>query len=173
MMRRRMLALAPALVVAALALGTVAATPAVVGPPWISIEYPVNPYDRDTKDAFLVVHTFHHQQPIGFPVSGRAEGLVQGKRRTLTLSFSTTSKDGVYTLTRQWPADGTWLLVIQTTQGAGEGNTVTAVVDLAADGAVAGVRVPTERRNNYTMPAAVTATDIDAALGRNSLRASR
>jgi len=143
-----MLALAPALAVAALALGTVAATPAVLGPPWISIEYPVNPYDR-------------------------AEGLVQGKRRTLTLSFGTTSKDGVYTLTRQWPADGTWLLVIQTTQGAGEGNTVTAVVDLAADGAVAGVRVPTERRNNYTMPAAVTAADIDAALGRNSLRASR
>lgn len=173
MIRRRMLVLAPALVVAALAVGAVAAAPAFRGPPWISIEYPVNPYDRDTKDAFLVVHTFHHQQAIAFPVTGRAEGLVQGKRRTVNLTFGTTSKGGVYTLTKQWPVEGTWLLVIATSQGTGEGNTVTAMVELGADGAVAGVKVPTERRNNYTMPAAVTAADVDAALGRNSQRASR
>ena len=173
MIRRRRLAVAPLLVVAALTLGTVAATPALRGPPWISIEYPVNPYDRDARDAFLVVHTFHHQQPVGFPVSGRAEGLVQGKRRTVTLSFGTTSKDGVYTLTRQWPADGTWLLVIQTSQGASDGSTVTAMVTLDSDGAVAGVRVPTERKNNYTMPSAVTAADVEAALSRGAIRVSR
>lgn len=173
MIRRRLLVLAPALVVAALAVTTIAATPALRGPPWISIEYPVNPYDRDAKDAFLVVHTFHHQQPVGLPVSGRAEGLVLGKRRTVTLSFGPTSKDGVFTLTKQWPDDGTWLLVIQTTQAAGDHGTVTALVDLAPDGSVGGVRVPTERWNNNTMPKAVTAADVDAALGRRAERGNR
>jgi hypothetical protein len=59
-----------------LLLGALAAalstTPAVapsvrMGPPWISIEYPVNPYDSSTKDAFLVVHAFHHGNPMNFP----------------------------------------------------------------------------------------------------------
>jgi len=46
---------------------------AIAGPPWISIEYPVNPYDATTRDAFLVVHAFHHGVPTAFPVSGTAE----------------------------------------------------------------------------------------------------
>src|SRR6266404_1552430 len=48
-----------------LALATLAsaivATPALglKGPPWISIELPANPYDKSTRDAFLLVHSFH------------------------------------------------------------------------------------------------------------------
>lgn len=146
-----------------------ATTPAVLGPPWISIEYPVNPYDRDARDAYLVVHTFHHQVPTGLPVSGRAEGLVSGVRRTVALSFGTTSRSSDYTLRQQWPQEGSWVLVIESKQGEGEFNRVTALVDIGRDGRVSGVRVPTVRnREGYQVPAAVTTADVDAALARVS-----
>ena len=155
---------------AALALVTVgaAATPAVLGPPWISIEYPVNPYDRDSRDAFLMVHAFHHQTPTGFPVEGRAEGIVAGARKTLTLEFRATSKSGVYALTPQWPNSGSWVLVIDAKQG--ENDRATALVEIGKDGRVSGVRVPTRpmKGNGYPIPVGVTAADVDAALAHVS-----
>ena len=41
---------------------------AAFGPPWISIEYPANPYDSGSRGAFLLVHAFHHGTPVSFPV---------------------------------------------------------------------------------------------------------
>src|ERR687895_302195 len=94
-----------------------AARPVSAGPPWISIEYPVNPFDRTTRGAHLLVHAYYHGTPIAYPVSGTAEGLVNGERRTITLRFETTSRTGVYALRRQWPSEGAWMLVISVTQG--------------------------------------------------------
>ena len=135
---------------------------AVVGPPWISIEYPVNPYDASTRGAYLVVHAFHHGTPVGLPVSGTAEGIVDGARRSVPLTFAATSRAGVYTLARQWPNEGTWTLLVSVAQGAND--KVTAVVDLTAAGEVAMVRVPTRRQDGYTLPAAVAMSTIDASL---------
>ena len=57
----------------------IAARPAAMfGPPWISIEYPPSPYDQTTRDAYLLVHSFHHGTPTNFPVTGTAEGIVRG-----------------------------------------------------------------------------------------------
>lgn len=140
----------------------------VAGPPWISIEHPVNPYDATTRDAFLVVHAYHHGTPTGFPVSGTAEGIVNGERKSLRLSFSATSRAGVFALRKQWPDDGTWTLLVSVTQGPRD--SVTAVVELGGKGEVASVRVPTGRRDRWTVPAAVAMADIDASL---RARASR
>ena len=164
-MSRRQLATAIAAVALLVTVG--AASPAVLGPPWMSIEYPVNPYDRDARDAYLVVHTFHHQLPVGLPVSGRAEGIVKGARRTIALEFGRMTKSSDYTLRQQWPNEGNWVLVIVSTQGEGESNTVSALVDLGKDGRVAGVRIPTSRNaQGYQVPVAITAADVDAALAR-------
>lgn len=164
-MSRRQLATAIAAVVLLVTVG--AASPAVLGPPWMSIEYPVNPYDRDARDAYLVVHTFHHQLPVGLPVSGHAEGIVKGARRTIALEFGRMTKSSDYTLRQQWPNEGNWVLVIVSTQGEGESNTVSALVDLGKDGRVAGVRIPTSRNaQGYQVPVAITAADVDAALAR-------
>jgi len=149
-----------------LALSTLLAATAFVssGPPWISIEYPGNPYAQDVKDAFLYVHAFHHGTPVPNPVSGTAEGLVKGERRTVALRFENTERVGVYALTKQWPSEGLWTLVIGATQGGGENSTAYAVVELNASGTVSSVNVPTTRRNNYLVPAAVAMTAIDAGL---------
>ena len=138
-------------------------TAATLGPPWISIEYPVNPYDATTKDAFLVVHAFHHATPTGLPVSGTAEGLVQGRRRSVPLQFRTTSRPGVYALQRQWPSDGVWSLVIGVAQGPED--RVSAIVDLAPGNAdVARVDVPTRREGIHRIPAPVDMQRLESRL---------
>ncbi|HMC56362.1 MAG TPA: hypothetical protein VKH19_14370 [Gemmatimonadaceae bacterium] len=140
------------------------------GPPWISIEYPANPYDAASRGAVLLVHTFHHGTSVGYPVSGTAEGMVNGARRTVSLEFKPTSRPGVYALHKQWANDGVWTLVISASQGAGEGNMVTAVVELATNGKVASVDVPTRQRGEWLIPASVSMTDVDAGLRARAAR---
>lgn len=105
-----------------------------VGPPWLSIEVPANPLDPTTRGAVLVVHAFRHEHPAGLPISGTAEGLVNGDRRTIELKFAETSRAGVYALRQSWPAEGNWILTITTGAGANPG--VTLVVELGPDGGV-------------------------------------
>src|SRR5882724_11388179 len=151
------------LALAALASALVAA-PAfgLKGPPWISIELPANPYDKSTRAAFLLVHAFHHGTAMGFIVSGTAEGMVNGERRSLKLDFAETSREGVFALKRTWPREGTWTLVIKANQGPDDA--ATAVVELGPDGDVAAIRVPTMQRGEWTVPAPVSLGEIDAAL---------
>jgi len=128
------------------------------GPPWISIEYPINPFDQTMRGAFLLVHVFHHSTPIAFSVQGTAEGIVNGERRSIKLEFTETSREGVYALRRQWATEGVWTLVVR-----GEGG-ATAVVELGADGTIASVTVPNHQERGWTVPTAVSMADIDKAL---------
>ena len=150
---------------AAVALATGAA-PLLAGPPWISIEMPANPFDQASRGAFLLVHAFHHGTPMNFPVTGRAEGIVDGKRRTVPLRLERTSRSGVYAVRNQWGTAGVWTLVLTVTQGPGDG--ATALVDIAGDGTVAAVRVPTARHREGEFPRAVTAAEVEAGLRARS-----
>ena len=169
-LRRAMLGATLALV-AGVPAGTVdapradaAATAAVlVGPPWISVELPANPFDRASRGAFLLVHAFHHGVQTALPVTGRAEGIVNGQRRTIPLRLAATSRPGVYALHDQWGAEGTWTLVLTARQGPGEFDGATALVELSPGGRVA-VRVPTARHREGDFPRAVTAEEIDREL---------
>ena len=147
-------------VAAAASLALVAATPSF-GPPWISIETPPNPFDPSSRGAFLMVHTFHHGDVVASGVNGTAEGIVSGARRSIPLVFDTTSRRGTYALRKQWPTDGTWMLVINT---GGQAQGVTALVELSPQGDVGSVRVPTRRSGGWDLPQQVSARDIDAAL---------
>ena len=100
--------------VAALSFALAAAIPTSFGPPWISIETPPNPFDATSRGAFLVVHTYHHGDIVASGVTGSAEGIVSGARRTIPLVFDTTTRRGTYALRKQWPNEGTWMLVINT-----------------------------------------------------------
>lgn len=175
------------LVVSSLALGLVLAgttavvghsapaslpTSPVAGPPWISIEYPVNPFDRTTRGAHLLVHAYYHGTPIAYPVTGTAEGIVNGERRTLTLRFETTSRTGVYALRKQWPSEGTWTLVINVIQGNDEdGSVATALVELSPTGSVVSVHVPTRQHAADAFhPRRLTAREIDTAVREQAQR---
>jgi hypothetical protein len=152
--------------------GSLAFTPAVhpLGPPWISIEYPPSPYDRTTRDAYLLVHAFHHGTPADFPPHGTAEGIVGGQRRSVTLAFTHATREGTYALTKQWPDGGTWTLLITVNQGPDDG--VSAVVDIGAAGQVVAVNVPTEQRSWGVAPKQIAVTDLEPGLKARALLAS-
>ena len=135
------------------------ATPAVAGPPWIGIEIPANPLHPSSRGALLLVHAYHHGTPTGFPVTGTAEGLVGGQRRTQALAFTATTWPGVYALKYDPPRDGAWVLAITVRQGEERGDAATALVRIR-DGEVVGVTVPTRG----TGPRAVSPADVEAAL---------
>jgi hypothetical protein len=143
----------------------------VAGPPWISIEYPANPFDRTTRGAHLLVHAYYHGTPIAYPVTGTAEGVVNGERRTMTLRFETTSRTGVYALRKQWPSEGSWTLVISVTQGENDSAGVAqALVELSPTGSVASVQVPTQQRAEGAFPRRVTAQEIETAVRAQAQR---
>ena len=143
----------------------------VAGPPWISIEYPVNPFDRTTRGAHLLVHAYYHGTPVAYPVTGTAEGVVNGERRTITLRFETTSRTGVYALRKQWPSEGSWTLVISVTQGERDAAGVAqALVELSPTGSVAAVQVPTEQHAEGAVPRRLTAHEIETAVRAQARR---
>jgi hypothetical protein len=152
---------------------SVDAAPASVvsGPPWISIEYPANPFDRTTRGAHLLVHAYYHGTPVAYPVSGTAEGVVNGERRTMTLRFETTSRTGVYALRKQWPSEGSWTLVISVTQGENDSAGVAqALVELTPTGSVASVQVPTQQHAEGAFPRRLTAQEIETAVRAQAQR---
>ena len=146
----------------AAALAAASPRPAYAGPPWIAIELPANPYDQTSRGAFLLVHAFHHGTPVAFPVSGTAEGIVNGQRKSVKLEFERTSRPGVYALRNQWGTEGEWTLVISLSPG--ENAVAQAMVQVNAAGEVFSVRVPTRQQGDWTIPRPVTTAEIDASL---------
>ena len=151
----------------------VAAAPSAhrAGPPWISIEYPANPLDPTTRGAYLLVHAFHHQMPMESEVSGTAEGLVGGERKSIALRFDKTGRTGVYALRKQWSDDGIWSLVISA--GQDEANPAQALVELAADGGISSVRVPTTRQREWTVPRRITSQEVEQSLQSRATRTAQ
>jgi hypothetical protein len=137
---------------------------AVKWPPWLSIESPVNPFDPTTRGATLLVHAvFREGQAQLSDVSGTAEGIVNGARRSIALRFDSTGRPGVFAVRRQWPSDGTWLLRITLRQ-------TTAIVTLDRGGNFAAVRVPTEVASGSQIPRPVAAKEIDSTLAEAARR---
>ena len=141
---------------------------ASAGPPWIAIEYPANPFDRTSRDAFLTVRTYHHGDMMAKTVTGTAEGVVNGQRQSMKLDIRPGSQPGMYVLHWQKPANGRWVLVINSGyQGIVD---ATAVVEISATGTVASVSVPTRSMGNgWIGPRPVAASEIDALLQGRAL----
>ena len=122
----------------ALAASITLAAPALAGGPWISIELPANPYS--SRGAFVVVHTYQHQTPAPYLVTGTAEGLVNGQRRSLPLTITSTGQGGSMAISKTWPSEGVWVLKLGV-----DGAELGAAVGVGSNGEVAFVRVPLTR----------------------------
>ncbi len=146
------------------AVTTIAATPALAGPPWISIEYPANPYDPTAQGAVLLVHAFHHRTELDSPVTGTAEGIVNGQRKSINLEFKRTSRPGVFALANQWGDVGEWTLVISVPAANHVGSDAAQAMVRLSGGRVVSVDVPTRQANGYTLPRPFTAQEIEASL---------
>ena len=95
------------------------------GPPSFSFEAPGSP-----SSSVLLVHAYSCHAPTDATVRASAEGMVNGKRKTIPLEMKPTGATGVYSVARQWPAEGSWVLVFSIDRG---GQT-TALVKLDGKG---------------------------------------
>lgn len=151
-------------VLAIVVLSLVAAGVAVAGPPWIAIESPVNPHDPATRDAFMTVRTYHHADLLAFDLSGTAEGLVNGQRRSTRLDIRRLAQPGTYAVRWQKPAQGSWVLVVSSMRDGQ--HMATAVVTVDNAGRVARVSVPSRpiEGGRWQVPRAVAAAEVNAIL---------
>ncbi len=144
-----------------------ATTPALAGPPWISVETPANPYMRGTRDALCLIRVYHHGDPAYTPLTASAEGLVNGVRQSVPLTLLDTGVPGVYAVKYQPERQGTWMVVVRVGEDKEyAGATVLATLD--DSGAVARATVPTRRDGQHLIPLRVTRADIDRMLQREA-----
>jgi len=135
------------------------ATSAMFGGPWISVESPANPYDQATRGSVMLVHTFHHGTKVDMPLVGKAEGLVDGQRRSVALTLTKSSQAGTHGVRNEWGEKGTWTVLLTATQHEPQAS-IQAVVDVNADGSVGKVTVPTSAGR----PRLLSAAEIDRGL---------
>lgn len=152
---------------AVLALGLAASASALAGgPPWISVEAPVDPLNRSAQGAAMLVRVYSCGQPTDSPVDATAEGIVNGERRSVPIKLRPTGELGVYAVDQQWPAEGTWALALTLPKLA----PTTTLVQLGSNGGV-------ETDSYYKQPSKsvrlasvrvfgrrLSATEIDTAL---------
>ena len=81
------------------------------------------------KDAGLTVEAQGCQDYSHARITGQAEGIVNGKRQSMSLELTPAGKPGTYSVRKQWPAEGKWVLLFSATSG--DLHTYT-LVDLAA-----------------------------------------
>ena len=148
-------------IAAALTLALAAAAHA--GPPWISIELPANPHHASTRNATLLVRAYHHSTSMNAPLTGTAEGIVDGRRVSLPLELRATNQPGVFALTTPLPKGGTWIMAITVTESSTA--TATALVTVDHRGRIVAVDVPSSRtRDGWMVPRRVDTGDVEAAL---------
>jgi len=127
------------------------------GGPWISIEAPANPYDQTTHGALMLVHTFHHGTKVNLPLVGKAEGLVDGARKSVDLTLAKSSQIGTRSVRNEWGSKGTWTVLLTASQGDAQ---IQAVAEINADGSVGKISVPS--RNGR--PHLLSVAEVDQGL---------
>lgn len=140
----------------------VAATIAIAGPPWISLEYPPNRLDKETRGALALVRIYHHENAGQFPVEGTAEGVVDGERVSLPLKFTPVGDEGVWAAWGKIPEEGNWVLAIHGTDGVSKAEI--SILAALADGnqEISFVKVPRSREGNW--PRAASDRDVESML---------
>ena len=137
---------------------------AAAGPPWIGVELPANPHQPATRGALAVAHLYHHGDATGYPLRAEAIGMVDGARRTVRLEVRPVGPQGVFAIHGALPRGDGWVLVL--TMTSGETSRASALVALDRRGEVAGVRVPSDSRENgrWIVPREATPAELDAML---------
>lgn len=135
----------------ALALGS--AMIATAGGFWVSIQTPSTVKDAAARNAVVLVRADGCHNPADAVITGTAEGLVNGVRRSIPLKLDPVSQPGTYAVAPQWPADGVWVLKFNATY---LGRDAGALVRLAPQ--------KFEKQSAELFQRKITTEDVDASL---------
>ena len=118
-----------------------------------SIGSPVASQDVRAKTAAFVFRTEGCEDPAKSQISGTAEGVVKGTRRSVPLHVSAMSKPGVYAVYQTWPAEGDWVVNLKGTCASASAG---AIIPIGPKGFV--------RESSKFFPRPATDAEIDASL---------
>ena len=91
-----------------IALGVV--MPLLGGGFYLELGTPSASSDPKAKGAVVLAHFIGCHEPEKGVLTATAEGVVGGKRQTIALTAVALGKPGLFAISRQWPADGKWVL---------------------------------------------------------------
>lgn len=89
--------------------------PALAGGFYIELGTPSASKDGLAKDAFVVARLTGCHQPERGTLTATAEGIVNGKRQTITAKVTPLSTPGMFAVAQTWPTEGTWMLHLAAT----------------------------------------------------------
>jgi hypothetical protein len=118
-----------------------------------SIGSPAASQDFRTKTAAFVFRTEGCADPAKPQISGTAEGLVDGMRRSVPLKLMETSRPGVYAVNQNWPAEGAWVVALR---GVCADARAGAIVPIGQRGFI--------RESSKFLPRAATNAEIETSL---------
>ena len=104
---------------------------ALAGGFFLTIGSPVAANVPHVKGAVLVVRPDGCNEPAKAQITGTAEGIVNGARRSVPLKLTTLPTPGVYAVFREWPAEGVWVVSLT---GKYVGATTSAIVPIGPKG---------------------------------------
>jgi hypothetical protein len=114
---------------------------------------PVASQDYVAKGAAFVFRTQGCAEPAKPQISGTAEGLVKGERRSVALKVVALTKPGVYAVYQSWPVEGDWAVNLKGTCAEASAG---AVVPIGPKGFI--------RESSKFFPRPATKAEIEACL---------
>ena len=79
---------------------------------WLTLGNPDASPEAKALNAVVTVLPTGCHTPADARLTATAEGIVNGRRTTLPLKLAALPKPGFYAVTRQWPAEGKWVIRI-------------------------------------------------------------
>lgn len=105
------------------------------------------------KDASMAVRAENCAEPAKVQITGTAEGLVNGARRSVPVRLVPATAPGAFAVSRDWPREGVWVVSLVAHCGA---STASAVVPFGPNGFL--------RESSKFFPRAATAAEVEAVL---------
>jgi hypothetical protein len=118
-----------------------------------TIGSPVASQDFRAKAAAFVFRTDGCAEPAKAQISGTAEGLVKGVRRSMALKVMPAAKPGIYAVFQNWPGEGDWIVNLR---GVCTSETAGALVPMGPKGFI--------RESAKFFPRAATNAEVEASL---------
>ena len=105
------------------------------------------------KDVGMAVRAENCANPSQAQISGVAEGMVKGVRRSVPLRLVPSATAGAFAVSHDWPQEGSWVLSLTGHCGS---STASAIVPIGPNGFL--------RESSKFFPRAATAAEVDAVL---------
>lgn len=128
-------------------------TRAFAGGFWMELGNPGANAEAKAKGAVLIARVTGCHDPAKATVTATAEGIVNGKRQSVTLKPVALSTPGMYAFTREWPAEGKWVVKLV---GIDNDRTTSAVARMDSNGF--------DRASAKYFPRLPTASEVEAVL---------